>query len=152
MPRRIPRHNVNLLTFLRFRNNARRDSLGKYWKELYGVAHAVMLVESFFENVDRDGKNQVLQFVPRPQGTMLIACLHATWVDPKTGEKLLSFAAITDEPPEEVAAAGHDRMIVNMKPESVSAWLAPGGQSKEMLDQLLQDRQKPFYEHQVLAA
>ena len=31
--------------------NARRDSLGKYWKELFGATHAVMLAESFFENV-----------------------------------------------------------------------------------------------------
>ena len=132
--------------------NARRDSLGKYWATLYGSSHAVLLVDSFFENIDRSGKNQVLHFVPRPQETMLIACLYATWSDPKTGEKLLSFAAITDEPPEEVAAAGHDRMIVNLKPESVSAWLSPQGQSKEALERLLEDRQTPFYEHQVLAA
>ena len=62
--------------------NARRDSLGKYWKGLFGVSHAVMLVDSFFENVQRDGKNQVLHFVPRPAGTMLIACLCAEWQDP----------------------------------------------------------------------
>ena len=55
--------------------NARRDSLGKYWQGLFGVSHAVMMVESFFENVERDGKNQVLHFVPRPADTMLIACL-----------------------------------------------------------------------------
>jgi len=39
--------------------NARRDSLGKYWQGLFGVSHAVMMVESFFENVDREGKNRV---------------------------------------------------------------------------------------------
>ena len=48
--------------------NARRDSLGKYWQGLFGVSHAVMMVESFFENVDRDGKNEVLHFVPQPGG------------------------------------------------------------------------------------
>ena len=42
------------------------------------MSHAVMLVESFFENVEREGKNQVLHFVPRPAGTMLIACLVAS--------------------------------------------------------------------------
>ena len=55
--------------------NARRDSLGKYWQGLFGVSHAVMMVESFFENVEREGKNQVLHFVPKPADTMLIACL-----------------------------------------------------------------------------
>ena len=111
--------------------NARRDSLGKYWKELFGVSHAVMLVDSFFENVEREGRNQVLHFVPRPVGTMLIACLYAEWKDPKGGAPLLSFAAITDEPPAEVAAAGHDRMIINLKPEHLDAWLKPDGHSLE---------------------
>ena len=132
--------------------NARRDSLGKYWQGLFGVSHAVMMVESFFENVDRDGKNQVLHFVPRPANTMLIACLAATWQDPKGGRPLLSFAAITDEPPAEVAAAGHDRMIINLKPEHLDAWLQPAGRSLDELQAILSDRQTPYYEHEVMAA
>jgi putative SOS response-associated peptidase YedK len=132
--------------------NARRDSLGKYWKELFGATHAVMLVESFFENVQRDGKNQVLHFVPRPADTMFIACLVASWQDPKGGSPLLSFAAITDEPPPEVAAAGHDRMIINLKPENVDAWLTPRGRSLEEMQRILGDRQAPYYEHEVMAA
>src|SRR4029079_16543777 len=111
--------------------NARRDSLGKYWKGLFGASHAVMLADSFCENVDRDGKTQVLHFVPRPAGTMMIACLYAEWRDPQnkdnSGSPLLSFAAIPDEPPAEVAAAGHDRMIINLKPEHLDAWLSPQG-------------------------
>jgi len=132
--------------------NARRDSLGKYWQGLFGVSHAVMMVESFFENVERDGKNQVLHFVPKPADTMLIACLAATWQDPKGGRPLLSFAAITDEPPTEVAAAGHDRMIINLKPEHLDAWLQPEGKSLDQLQAILSDRQTPYYEHEVMAA
>ncbi|MEO8017297.1 MAG: SOS response-associated peptidase family protein, partial [Pseudomonadota bacterium] len=132
--------------------NARRDSLGKYWQGLFGVSHAVMMVESFFENVERDGKNQVLHFVPRPADTMLIACLAATWNDANGGHPLLSFAAITDEPPAEVAAAGHDRMIINLKPEHLDAWLSPRGKSPEELQSILSDRQMPYYEHEVMAA
>jgi len=132
--------------------NARRDSLGKYWQGLFGVSHAVMLVESFFENVDREGKNHVLHFVPKPADTMIIACLVATWQDPKGGRPLLSFAAITDEPPAEVAAAGHDRMIINLKPEHLDAWLTPKGRSPEELQSILSDRQTPYYEHEVMAA
>jgi len=132
--------------------NARRDSLGKYWKGLFGTSHAVMLADSFFENVDRDGKNQVLHFVPRPAGTMMIACLYAEWRDARDGTPLLSFAAITDEPPAEVAAAGHDRMIINLKPENLDAWLSPQGRSDEELQRILSDRQAPYYEHEVMAA
>ena len=79
--------------------NARRDNLAKFWRREFGATHAIMVIESFYENVTgKDGKNQVLHFVPRPAGLMWIACLFAEWSDPKTGEKLVSFAAITDEP------------------------------------------------------
>jgi putative SOS response-associated peptidase YedK len=132
--------------------NARRDSLGKYWKTLFGAHHAVMLVDSFFENVQREGKNQVLHFVPRPADTMLIACLYAEWKDAQGGLPLLSFAAITDGPPAEVAAAGHDRMIINLKPEHLDAWLRPEGRKLEELETILGDRQAPYYEHEVMAA
>jgi putative SOS response-associated peptidase YedK len=132
--------------------NARRDSLGKYWKGLFGATHALMLVESFFENVEREGRNQVLHFVPRSADTMLIACLCSTWEDPTGGPSLLSFAAITDDPPSEVAAAGHDRMIVNLKPQNIDAWLAPEGRTFDELQAILADRQAPYYEHEVLAA
>jgi len=132
--------------------NARRDNLTKFWKGQFGHSHALMLVSSFYENVDRDGRNTVLHFVPRPADTMLVACLYSTWSDAKDGSQLLSFAAITDEPPTEVAAAGHDRMIVNLKVENVEAWLTPAKQSVETLQAILSDRQTPYYEHEVLAA
>jgi putative SOS response-associated peptidase YedK len=65
---------------------------------------------------------------------------------------LLSFTAITDDPPAEVAAAGHDRMIVNLKPENLDSWLAPAGHSLEQLQSILADREAPYYEHEVMAA
>jgi putative SOS response-associated peptidase YedK len=132
--------------------NARRDNIEKYWGNAFGSTHALMLAESFFENVDRDGRNAVLHFVPRPAETMLIACVYSTWKDPQGEPDLLSFAAITDEPPPEVAAAGHDRMIINIKPENVNAWLSPEGLSTAQLQGILGDRQLPYYEHEVLAA
>jgi len=132
--------------------NARRDNIDRFWRGQFGNTHALMLSESFFENVQREGRNAVLHFVPRPQDTMLIACLYAEWRDPHTGARLTSFAAITDEPPAEVAAAGHDRIIVNIRPENVQAWLTPQGRGDQALQQILEDRQRPFYDHVVLAA
>jgi putative SOS response-associated peptidase YedK len=131
--------------------NARRDNLQKFWRNQFTQHHAVMLVHSFYENVERDGRNVVLHFVPRPAALMYVACLYSRWADPAEGE-LLSFAAITDEPPVEVSAAGHDRMIVNIRPENVERWLTPQGRSVEELQAILSDRQAPYYEHQVLAA
>lgn len=135
--------------------NARRDNLRGFWSGLYGVSHGIMVVSRFFENVtrqDAEGKpcNVVLEFKPNTGQDMLVACLWSQWTN--EGERdLLSVAAITDEPPPEVAAAGHDRCIVPIKPENVDAWLTPQGRSLEDLDAILENRERPYYEHQLAA-
>jgi putative SOS response-associated peptidase YedK len=130
--------------------NARRDNLTKFWRREFGTTHAVMAITSFYENVvGPNGQNSVLHFNPREPSVMPIACLFAEWSDPKTGEQLLSFAAVTDEPPEEVAAAGHDRMVIRLTRENVDRWLTPRGRSDEELQAILSERQPAYYEHRV---
>jgi putative SOS response-associated peptidase YedK len=138
--------------------NARRDNLERFWGEQFGHHHALMVVESFFENVQlhamehrelkpgEEGQNVVLQFTPEPAEPLLVACLWSHWKDPKEPD-VRGFAAITDEPPADVAAAGHDRCIVNLKPEHVEAWLAPEGRSTEELQAILSDRAIPTIQH-----
>ena len=132
--------------------NARRDNLTGFWRNQFGVTHALLVIDSFYENVaGPDGQNQVLHFVPRPLGRMHVACLFCEWQEPSSGDRLLSFAAITDDPPPEVAAAGHDRMIVNLRPENIDRWLTPAGRSIEELQAILSDRQSAYYEHSLAA-
>lgn len=143
--------------------NARRDNLEKFWGEQYGRHHAVMVVESFYENVKlhaterralRAGEeehNVVLQFTPSPAQTMLIACLWSQWTDPKEPD-IRGFAAITDEPPADVAAAGHDRCIINLRPEQAEAWLTPEGRSRKELDGILSDHAVSTFQHAALEA
>src|SRR5271167_1727134 len=143
--------------------NARRDNLEKFWGEQFGSHHAILVVESFYENVKlhtkdhqelnagEEEKNIVLQFKPDPAQTMYIACLWSHWTDPKEPD-VRGFAAITDEPPADVAAAGHDRCIINLKPEHVEAWLAPEGRSREELQAILSDRAVPVFLHEILIA
>ena len=132
--------------------NARRDNLTRFWRQQFGATHAVMAIQSFYENVTgKDGQNQVLHFNPKPAGVMLIACLFAEWSDPHTGEKLLSFAAVTDDPPAEISAAGHDRMVIRLTPGNVDRWLTPQGRSDEELQMILSERQPAYYEHRVAA-
>ena len=64
---------------------------------------------------------------------------------------LMSFAAITDEPPAEVAAAGHDRCIIPIRPEHVDAWLNPDPVNLAAQHAILDDRARPFYEHRIAA-
>ena len=142
--------------------NARRDSLGKFWKPLFGRRHAVLVATSFYENValhnferrelrpDEKPSNVVLHFNPRQAEPMLVACLWDRWQRPGEPD-LLSFAAITDEPPEEVAATGHDRCIIPLKPENLRQWLEPEKSSLAQLQSLLDDRQRPYYEHRLAA-
>lgn len=133
--------------------NARRDNIDRFWRKEFGHTHAVMLVRSFYENVrDAQNKNKVLHFTPNPAGLMLIACVYSVWQDPAGGRSLLSFAAVTDEPPPEVQAAGHDRMIINIQPHNVHAWLTPEGKSDDELQAILSDRQTPYYEHEDMVA
>lgn len=142
--------------------NARRDSLGGYWKELFGFTHGVMVVSSFFENVKRhrmegrdlrDGEkeeNVVLRFEPNPPQEMLIACIWSHWKG-ADGDELLSFAALTDEPPPEVSAAGHDRIIIQIREENLDAWLNPTSGTLDALQSILDDRPRPYYEHRLAA-
>ncbi|HSY97046.1 MAG TPA: SOS response-associated peptidase family protein [Steroidobacteraceae bacterium] len=138
--------------------NARRDNLEKFWGQQFGHHHAVMVVESFYENVklhasqrralraDEPEQNMVLQFTPDPPQTMLIACLWSHWRDPREAD-VRGFAAITDEPPADVAAAGHDRCIINLQPRHVDAWLTPEGRSTPELQNILSDHAVSTYQH-----
>uniref|UniRef100_UPI0038B8DF33 hypothetical protein n=1 Tax=Paraburkholderia strydomiana TaxID=1245417 RepID=UPI0038B8DF33 len=60
-------------------------------------------------------------------------------------------AALRNGRPPEVAAAGHDRCIVPIKPENVSAWLNPDASNLEASYAILDDRDRPFYEHRLAA-
>ncbi len=131
--------------------NARRDNLGgEFWRGLFGRSHGVMVISGFYEHVKRAGENVVLQFTPRPAQDMLVACLWSRWTAPGRPD-LLSFAAITDEPPPEIAAAGHDRCVIPIRPEHVDAWLNPDPRNLGALQAILDDRARPYYEHRLAA-
>ncbi len=143
--------------------SARRDNLERFWNEQFGRHHALMVADSFYENValhikehrDLAGgekeQNVVLHFTPNPPQPMLIACLWSHWTDPKEPD-LNGFAAITDEPPPDVAAAGHDRCIINLRQEHVEAWLTPAERSTAELHAILSDRAVSTFAHAALEA
>ena len=121
-----------------------------------------MVVNAFFENVNRhraearelgdgeDVNNLILEFRSRPTQDMLVACLWSSWSAPGEPD-LLSFAAITDEPPVEVSAAGHDRCIIPIRPEHIDAWLSPDPKNLAAQYAILDDRARPYYEHRLAA-
>jgi putative SOS response-associated peptidase YedK len=142
--------------------NARKTSLQQWWRPVFGVRHALFLITGFRENVKRhdmehrdlmpgeEPQNVVLEFIPDNQQEMLVPCIWDRWV---AGEQVLnSFALITDEPPPEVADAGHDRCPINLTRAAADAWLEPEGQAAKALLSLLEERQKPVYKQFQVAA
>lgn len=138
--------------------NARRDSLEGYWRGAFGLRHGVVVVRAFYEHVPRhaiagrtlgdDEKEQdaVLEFRPDPPRDLLLACLWAEWEGPEG--HLLSFATITDVPPSDVAAAGHDRGVVPIRREHLDAWLNPDPDDLARQYRILDDREEIRYVYQ----
>ncbi|SAK72234.1 hypothetical protein AWB75_03852 [Caballeronia catudaia] len=142
--------------------NARRDNLEGFWKPCFGYTHGLILVDVFYENVSKakmegtlletheKDEKVVLEFRPNNGQLMHVACLWSKWTGPGQPD-LLSFAAITDEPPPEVEAAGHDRCIVPIRAENIGAWLNPNPSALKAMYAILDDRDRPYYEHRLAA-
>lgn len=137
--------------------NARRDSLLKAptWKPLFSHTHAIFPFVRFFEWVERDGedgkvKKVEIAFSPSERGMMWAASLYSPPKD-KSILPYASFAMVTDEPPQEVSAAGHDRCPIFLKADLMDAWLNPKEKSKEELLALLDNKEKTFYLHDLVA-
>jgi putative SOS response-associated peptidase YedK len=121
-----------------------------------------MVINGFFENVprhlyehrdlrpDEESQNLVLQFSPNPPIEMLVACVWDRWTGPN-GPALNSFAAVTDEPPEEIAATGHQRCVVALREANLNEWLSPSEVSRDRLEMILSDKERPYYEHRLAA-
>jgi putative SOS response-associated peptidase YedK len=142
--------------------NARKSSLREWWAPVFGIKHALIVLTGFRENVKRhdmehrglkpeeEPENVVLQFNPRDHRDMLVPCLWDRWE--QGGVVLNSFALITDDPPSEVAAAGHNRCPINLTREAAEKWLAPQGRTPAELLDVLEERQTPYYEHMLAVA
>lgn len=137
--------------------NARLDSLEKWWAPVFGVKHALFVITGFRENVKRhdmeqrelrpgeEPENVVLEFKPRDPQDMLVPCVWDRW---QQGNELLnSFALITDDPPPEVAAAGHDRCPINLTRAAANTWLDASSHTRFQLNEVLSQRERPYYEH-----
>jgi putative SOS response-associated peptidase YedK len=143
--------------------NARRDNLeGAMWGDVFGFSHGLIIASAFYEHVPRhkaEGRDlapgeaeedMILEFKPNGIDEMFVACIWSRWQQPGQPD-LLSFAAITDEPPPEVAAAGHDRCIIPIKRENVDAWLRPEPDNLAGQYAILDDRERPYFEHRLAA-
>lgn len=135
--------------------NARRDNLRGFWRGEFGRTHGLVLVHGFFEHValhdlerralapGEPARSVVIEFRPGDGGPMPVACLWSPWRGAREdgGEDALdSFAIITDDPPPEVAAAGHDRCPVRLDPARIDDWLQPARAGEARVEAALAER------------
>jgi putative SOS response-associated peptidase YedK len=129
--------------------NARRDRLldSRTWKPVFGKQHGIFPFHRFYESVaDKDDKSKIIYFQPKDQEIMWSAAIFEESKIPFGN--LRSFAAITDEPPPEVAAAGHDRCPVFLAKENFEEWLTPKASPQELV-KLLGGVVPTYFEHKA---
>lgn len=118
------------------------------WRRLFGRTHALFPFIRFYEWVEDDKANKVqLSFAPEDREIMWAPALYDTWSSADGQVEYSSFAILTDEPPPEIAAAGHDRCPIFLSSEAIDTWLQPEGQSREGLMGLLQMRETTKFAH-----
>jgi putative SOS response-associated peptidase YedK len=127
--------------------NARRDRLldSRTWKPVFGKQHAIFPFYRFYESVEgENGEAKIIYFEPKDQEIMWSA---AIFEEAKIKDGMLrTFAAITDEPPSEVAATGHDRCPVFLAKENFERWLTPKETPQE-LHELLTSIVPTYFKH-----
>jgi putative SOS response-associated peptidase YedK len=133
--------------------HARRDSLlpAPTWKPLFGHTHAIFPFARFYEWItDEHGKKKEIAFSPAERGMMWAASLYSP---PRSRQMLpyASFAMVTDDPPPEVAAAGHDRCPIFLRSTAMDAWLHPQKIRPQELLGLLGEKEKAFYINSLAA-
>lgn len=120
------------------------------WGQLFGHQHGILVYEDV-ERLDKDCKphNGVLELKPKIDQPMVVACLWSC-CPPRMARWCCSPPSPTS-PPGEVSAAGHDRCIDPIKPEHIEAWLNPDPNNLSASYAILDDRERPYYEHRLAA-
>lgn len=110
--------------------NARRNSLTsvRSWKPLFGKKHCIFPFLKFYEWIvyPPTGKKTEIEFSPNGIPRMWAASLYEEYQSPTLG-LIRSFAMVTDDPPEEIKATGHDRVPIFIDEDLIDDWLHPQG-------------------------
>jgi putative SOS response-associated peptidase YedK len=142
--------------------NARRDKLTTVWRQLFGHHHGLVLASKFYESVslhrlqgrdlapgERDTSVEI-RFKAYPPQDLYLACLWRYVEDTPDEPGFYSFALITRDPPPEVAAAGHDRCVVAIRPDKLDAWLNPDPKNLTAQLAILDEPVVTYYQHELV--
>ena len=87
----------------------------------------------------------IIEFRPEKDPGMLVPVIFNQ--DPEGRSPYKGFAIVTDDPPEEVEAAGHDRCPVILNHEAMTQWLSPETSNESELIKLLTRGVPPKLSH-----
>lgn len=100
------------------------------------------------EKKDPRLRKTIIRFQPEHSGDLVVPVIFSQGQRPD-GSEGYGFAIVTDDPPEEVAAAGHDRCPVILDPAVIDDWLQPEGKSVADLNRILTTRRSVTFQHQL---
>jgi putative SOS response-associated peptidase YedK len=96
----------------------------------------------------------VIEFRPE-DGSELYAPTIFSYADVgEEGERQIDagFAIVTDDPPDDVVAAGHDRCPVILGADAVADWLQVAGKDAKAFEAILMQRRRTQFTHKVADA
>lgn len=92
----------------------------------------------------------IIEFRPQEDMEPMLVPVVFTEQVQKDGTVLRGFAIVTDEPPPEVSAAGHDRCPVFLQSDRLNEWLFPEQSTPRRMVELLGDQRKVAFAHSLI--
>jgi putative SOS response-associated peptidase YedK len=95
------------------------------WRKPFKQQRCIVPLTGFYESCHTGTHaGYIVKFTPvNPEDILLAAGIWDTWLDGSTGEIIVSFAILTDDPNTFILNIGHDRQPVFLSQENANAWL-----------------------------
>lgn len=92
----------------------------------------------------------VIQFSPAKSQDLVVPVIFSFPQGNAQGDA--GFAIVTDDPPAEIKAAGHDRCPIIIQPEAIDAWLDVGVKTSQDFNEILTQHRQLHFVHQLPTA
>ncbi|MEQ1723426.1 MAG: SOS response-associated peptidase family protein [Pseudobdellovibrio sp.] len=114
------------------------------WKTPFLSKRCLVPVTQFVESIyENTYAGNMVKFSDANNSVLTAAGIWDSWLDTSNQTIVNSFAIITDEPPQFISEAGHDRCPIFLKDESLHEWLNPRNNSPDFLLKFLKNN-KPI--------
>ena len=104
--------------------NARAESIEEApkFRDSFARKRCVVVADGFFEWVTENGMRKPLWFTPAEGRLLFMAGVQASWLDPKTNERMRTFSVVTCAANDFIRPV-HDRMPVVLAEKDLVTWM-----------------------------